>query len=316
MRLRATVGYFAASLGVVVLNLSGAFGQSSRSLLEDDEGDWRSRSTASSPESKGAVSGAPDVDSLPTRGALFATEIRLTASDAGGGIYFGHSVSVSGDVVIVGAPRSDGACPDRVHCNSGSAYIFQRNEGGPDNWGEVTELTAGDAASGDSFGGSVSISGNTTIVGAIRDDDACPSDRNCNSGAAYIFRRNEGDPDNWHEVAKLVAGDRRAWDTFGYSVSISGDIVVIGARTDSYAGSDTGSAYVFQRDEGGSDNWGEVAELTADDAAASDLFGFSVSISGDTALIGALSADNGRWTGSAYVFQRDEGGPDNWGQVK
>ncbi|MCK4966605.1 hypothetical protein KAS50_06220, partial [bacterium] len=106
-----------------------------------------------------------------------AAEVKITAGDAVADDYFGYSVSISGDYVIVGARFDDDA-----GISSGSAYIFYRNQGGADNWGQQAKLTAGDAAGGDEFGISVSISGDYAIVGARYDDDA-----GSNSGSAYIF---------------------------------------------------------------------------------------------------------------------------------
>jgi len=230
---------------------------------------------------------------------------RLTASDAAAADYFGHSVSVSGDTVVIGAYSDDDA-----GLSSGSAYIFERDQDGPNNWGEVTKLTASDGAWGDFFGWSVSISGDTVVIGAYHDDDA-----GSDSGSAYIFERDQGGPNNWGQVAKLTASDAAPDDWFGSSVSISGDTAVVGAWGDDDGGSLTGSAYVFERDQGGADNWGQVAKLTASDAAPDDWFGFSVSISGDTVLVGNsgdLWLNN---SGSAYIFERDQGGTGNWGQL-
>jgi len=182
---------------------------------------------------------------------------------------------------------------------------------------EDVKLTASDAAGGDSFGLRVSISGDTAIVGARQNDDACiPVTSFCESGSAYVFGRDVGGADNWGEVAKLTASDAALDDFFGTSVSISGDTAIVGADTDDDGGSASGSAYVFGRDVGGADNWGQVAKLTASDAAGGDLFGISVSISGDTAIVGARGGDGPVVnSGSAYVFGRDFGGADNWGQV-
>ena len=77
---------------------------------------------------------------------------------------------------------------------------------------------------------------------------------------------------------KLNASDAAAGDWFARSVSVSGDTTVIGAYWDDDGGSDSGSAYVFSRNQGGNDNWGQVIKLTASDAAAGDEFGFSVSV--------------------------------------
>ena len=104
------------------------------------------------------------------------------------------------------------------------------------------------------------------------------------------------------ELAKLLASDAAAGDWFGRSVSVSGDTAVMGAHSDDHAGgTDAGSAYVFVRTAGG---WTQQAKLTASDAAASDYFGVSVSVSGDTAVIGANQDDHAGGTnaGSAYVF--------------
>ena len=187
-------------------------------------------------------------------------------------------MAISGDTVVVGASGKNS--------NAGAAYIFERNAGGVENWGQVKKLTAGDAAAGDWFGVSVAISGDTVVVGAIEEIR--------NAGAAYIFERNAGGAGNWGQVKKLIAGDAAAGDYFGGSVAISGDTVVVGAYgKNSYAG----AAYIYERNAGGAGNWGQVKKLTAGDAAADDYFGYSVAISGDTVVVGAYgknSLDRGR----------------------
>ncbi|MEM7033345.1 MAG: Ig-like domain-containing protein [Chloroflexota bacterium] len=231
---------------------------------------------------------------------------KLTASDAAADDEFGASVSISGDTIAIAAWRDDESQP-----NQGSVYIFQRDQGGPNNWGQVTKLTAGDGDLNDGFGISVSISDDSLVVGARHDSDAGAS-----SGSAYIFQRDQGGPNNWGQVAKLTASDAATNDRFGTSVAISNDLVIIGANYNSDAGSKSGSAYIFQRDQGGSNNWGQVAKLTASDATAEDRFGVSVSISGDTAIVGSrLDDDAGSSSGSAYIYQQNEGGPNSWGQL-
>ncbi|MCB9336589.1 MAG: FG-GAP repeat protein [Lewinellaceae bacterium] len=151
-----------------------------------------------------------------------------------------------------------------------------------------------DAAEGDFFGGSLAISGDYAIIGAFLDDD-----NGDKSGSAYIFVRSGT---SWVEQAKLTASDGAANDYFGQSVSISGDYAIVSAYQDDDDGSDSGSAYIFIRS---GNNWSEQAKLTASDADAGDLFGISVSISGDYAVIGAyLDDDGGTDSGSAYVFVR------------
>ena len=227
----------------------------------------------------------------------------LTASDAAAIDSFGFAISVSDDTVIVGARADDN--------NTGSAYVFQRDHGGPDNWGEVTKITASDAALGDQFGVAVFLSGDTAIVGAFADDDHGEG-----SGSAYIFNRNQDGADNWGEVTKITDLEGGVDDQFGYAVSISGDTAIVGAYSDNNDGNNSGSAFVFQRDQGGPENWGQVIALTASDADMSDEFGFAVMIRGDVAIVGARGNDDFYdESGSAYIFHRNQGGTDNWGEI-
>jgi len=157
-----------------------------------------------------------------------------------------------------------------------------------------TKLTASDGAANDRFGSSVSISGDVAIVGASGNDD-----NGTDSGSAYTFARKEGGTDNWGEVTKLPASDAVSTALFGFSVSISGDLAIVGAVGNDDYGSSSGSAYIFARNEGGANNWGEVTKLTASDAVSLALFGFSVSISGDVAIVGAYWNHG---SGSAYIL--------------
>jgi len=204
----------------------------------------------------------------------------------------------------VGALWGDGNEP-----NSGSAYIF-RWDG--TSWSEQQKLLASDGAAKDFFGGSVSISGDFAIVGAYLDDD-----KGSSSGSAYIFKL---DDRGWSQQQKLLASDAGFLPQsgeaatpaktrislplgarFGRFVSISGDYAIVGAT----AGGDgyTGSAYIFWWD---GISWSEQQKLLASDGAARDKFGYSVSISGDYAIVGApRDDDNGADSGSAYIFKRD-----------
>ena len=163
---------------------------------------------------------------------------------------------------------------------TGAAYIFERDAGGADNWGQVKKLTAGDAAAYDRFGVSVAISGDTVVVGAYG--------KNSDAGAAYIFERNAGGAGNWGQVKKLTAGDAATEDGFGVSVAISGDTVVVGA----YRKDSAGAAYLFERNTGGLENWGEWGKLIVVDPSPGDQFGFSVAIHRDLALVGAPYRDH------------------------
>ena len=160
---------------------------------------------------------------------------------------------------------------------------------------EAAKLLATDALSGDYLGRSVSISGNTALVGANGVDD-----NGLASGAAYVFTLEGG---VWTEQAKLTASDGAAYDIFGITVSISGDTALVGAYGDDDLGANSGSVYVFVRDAFGV--WTEQAKLNASDGVAGDRLGYSLSISGDTALIGANYHGD---SGAAYVFVRDPWG--------
>ncbi len=253
---------------------------------------------------------------------FWVEEDKLIASDAAAGDLFGWSVSIHGNHAIVGA---------RFHVSvgrSGAAYIFRHNGNDtPSNprddfWVQEDRLTPSDAATGDDFGNSVAISGDRAVVGAFDDDDACKSDPDpdCNSGSAYVFRRDDNatpfDPsdDFWVEEAKLTASDASPGDLFGMSVSIYGERAVVGAWHTDEGGTDAGSAYVFRHDDNGTplnasdDTWIEEYKLTASDARRFDNFGVSVSISGDRVLVGSWLDDDGSLSGSAYVFRREDNG--------
>jgi outer membrane protein assembly factor BamB len=216
---------------------------------------------------------------------------KLTASDAAVNDQFGWSVAINVDTVVVGAWLKNS--------NTGAAYIFERNQGGTEHWGQVQKLTAGDAAGGDDFGSSVSINADTVVVGAWV--------KNSNTGAAYIFERNQGGAEHWGQVQKLTASDVVV-RYLGYSVSINGDTVVVGAY-------DTGAAYIFERNQGGAEHWGQVKKLTSSDGIGGDQFGVSVAINIDTVAVGAIHGNRGT-SGAVYIFERNQNGVESWGQVK
>lgn len=156
---------------------------------------------------------------------------------------------------------------------------------------EQARLEASDGQAGDEFGCAVSVSGEWAIVGACFEDDEAED-----AGAAYFFYSNGT---NWMEVEKVTASDGEADDRFAYSVAIEGNYAVIGAI---YDDGSTGAAYIFHYD---GDFWSQQAKLTASDAATTDLFGWSVAISGDRVAIGAPNEDEGDINaGAVYVFKR------------
>jgi len=216
-------------------------------------------------------------------------QAKLTAGDAADDDWFGWAVALSGETIAVGAIEDDDAGP-----KSGSVYLFVRGDTG---WLEHAELIGGDTAAFDKFGGAVALDGDTLLVGAAGDDDD-----GFESGSVYVFVRNGS---VWSEQAKLTASDGAANDQFGYSVAISGDTAIVGAYLEGEF--DAGAAYVFVRD---GTTWAEQAKLTG--GQGGDLFGASVALDGDRALVGAVGANGpGLTSGAAHVFVR---GGSEWSQ--
>ncbi|MEZ5324142.1 MAG: MBG domain-containing protein [Verrucomicrobiales bacterium] len=191
---------------------------------------------------------------------------------------FGISVSLSGDVALVGADLDNGAAT-----GSGAAYAYRYNGS---TWVEI-KLTASDGAATDGFGLSVSVSGNVAIVGAYKHDSG-----GTDAGAAYVYRYNGT---QWMQEQKLTASDAAAGHHFGQSVSISGETIIVGAPLTN----SKGAAYLFQRSGA---TWIETKKLTASDASNGDLFGSAVSIEDDRALVGAPGNDNAK--GAAYIYKK------------
>ena len=218
-------------------------------------------------------------------GSAWVEEQKLTASDGGPGDYFGGAISLSGDVVAVGALNQDG-----VGINSGSAYVY-RFDG--TSWVEEAVLVAFDGEAGDKFGSSVLVSGDHLMVTASEDDDLGGS-----SGSVYVYRH---DGLTWVQTQKLTASDGDILDRFGSSLGLDGDTLLVGASLDDDAGENSGSVYVFQHD---GLVWIETQKLVASDGASGDRFGLSVGIDGNAAVIGASSVDDpGFLSGAMYHFR-------------
>ena len=242
--------------------------------------------------------GASAADAAALVRAVQARDAKLTAADAAALDNFGASVSLSGDRALVGASGVD--CPESAAC--GAAYVFVRTESG---WTQEAELTASEpdenGQSRDRFGSAVSLLGDRALVGAPGDD--CSAGFAC--GAVYVFVRTGS---GWIEEARLTADDASPSDGFGEAVSLAGSRALIGAPRDNVQGDFSGSAYVFVR---AGSTWTEEAKLVPSDPSRQDLFGRSVSLSGDRALIGASTDTSVHRAGSAYVFVRTGAG---WSQ--
>lgn len=252
-----------------------------------------------------AVVGAPNFDADPATldsgrvivftfsGSIWQQHTILDAGvDTAANDTFGFSVAIDGDIAVIGSPLDDDG-----GSNSGSAYIFE-NDGG--NWSQVAKLTASDAEAGELFGWSVAISGDLVVIGSTFGD----SDTVNGSGAVYVFDRNEPNPDDWGQVAKLDDSRPLFNDRFGFSVSIKGDMIAVGIPLD--GGLDNlGAVNIFRLV---SETWTDEQLLTASDGAEDDNLGTSVSIDGDLVVAGAPFQDiPGLKSGAAYIFRYDSG---------
>jgi len=229
-------------------------------------------------------------------GTSWSQQAKLSASDGAANDQFGNSVTLSGDTALIGAVGGN--------TYQGSAYVFTRSGTA---WSQQAHLTASDGAAGDRFGTSVALSGDTALVGVLGHTVGV----NAGQGSAYVFTRSGS---TWNLQQKLTASDGAADDWFGSSVALSGDTALVGAEGDSIGANQyQGSAYIFSRS---GITWSQQAKLTASDGAANDHFGYSVALSGDTALVGAVSDDVGANVdqGSVYFYQQTFGDvpTDNW----
>jgi hypothetical protein len=222
-------------------------------------------------------------------GTTWTQQTKITASDGASNDYFGQSMFLlsDGNTAFIGARGDDSG--------RGSVYVFTRSG---NSWAQQTKLVSSDRAVEDYFGSVISVSkdGSILLIGAYYDDD-----RGSNSGSVYYFTRSGN---TWIQQSKLNASDGAAVDVFGCSISMSDDgtVALIGAQGDDDRGTDSGSIYVFTRDE---NVWSQQTKLIASDGAASDQFGLMVFISGDgsTAITGAFNNDDrGSNSGAAYFF--------------
>ena len=222
----------------------------------------------------------------------------VAAGDASqGDMVSGDSVSgdsVSGDSVSGDSvPPGDQYTPE---CGNGSLDAGEACDDGNVADGDacdsecqrgvtpVTTPTASDGQNNDDFGSSVSVSGDVLVVGASGHGGG--SDMR---GAVYVYERAQGGADRWGQVIKLLPTDVPMFGIFGHSVAVDSGTALVGASGAHGAAADSGAAYVFYEAQG----WGQIEKLTAADGAAYDSFGVSVSVNGDTAVVGASGRNGG-----------------------
>ncbi|WP_204345530.1 T9SS type A sorting domain-containing protein [Psychroserpens algicola] len=244
---------------------------------------------------------------------------KIVASDRGETFQpvFGETVAISGNYIVVNKPTEMTGLEGQPNlAGAGACYVFERNTIG--SWEEVQKLVSPDRDQGERWGDfSTAISGNTIVVGcSLETLDASGGNELASAGAAYIFERNSNGV--WNEVQKLVASDREVGDTFGRSVAIDGDYLVVGADFEDAIANAAGAAYVFKRDSNG--NWNEMQKITASNGATSDRFGFSIDIEGNRIIVGCpfrsfmVGSTNVPSGGGAYIFERNDA--DVWNEVQ
>jgi FG-GAP repeat len=203
--------------------------------------------------------------------------------------HFGRTLSLDNNILAVGASEFDGSATD-----SGAVFIFQLNAG---DWTQTAILEPSNTNAQARFGESVSLSGNTLAIGAFGDADKGPK-----AGAVYIYTLAAG---QWAQTAKLTAANTAAGDRFGSSVSLAGDLLVVGAPYADALANNAGAAYVFRRTN---NIWSQEARLDATLPNAGDLFGHAVDTDSTRILVGAyLDDERGTDSGSATVFALQQG---------
>ena len=204
---------------------------------------------------------------------------KLTPTNTARGQWFGQAVAVDDSVAVIGGHFDSSG--------QGAAWVFELSSG---SWSQVAKLTASDGSSNDYFGCTVAVDDDTAVIGAFGSGSA---------GAAYVFVRTST---GWSQQAKLTSSDGASGDQYGYAVAVSGDAIAVGAFGDDDNGSSSGSVYVYVRS---GTTWSQQQKITPSDGAASDAFGISVALDGNTLLAGAyLDDDDYTNSGSAYVFGR------------
>lgn len=246
------------------------------------------------------------------------TEVqKIVNSDRAVNDKFGQSISMYGDFAVISTTQEDeDANGGATLARAGSAYIFERNSSG--TWVEVQKIVAGDRASGDEFGQSVSIFGDYILVGTSYDDkDENGGNIENDAGSAYLFKRDANG--TWNQIQKFVAADRGEFDRFGYSVAVNNDFAMIGSHMDDEDenGGNTinnsGSVYMFKNN--GDGTWSQSQKLVASTREDDERIGFSVTMSGNLAIAGSQWGDHDQSggnmltnAGSSYIYELDANG--------
>jgi hypothetical protein len=237
----------------------------------------------------------------------FSVEQRkLQAPDHAADDWFGDAVAASDQYLVVGAYRKDVSAIDQA----GAAYIFEKTASGWDNGKKVTAGSNADA--GDWFGDSVAVSGDYVVVGSTFDEGDSPAP--ANTGAVYVFYK---DPvSGWDDGFKITATGGQLDDRFGFSVAISGDWLIVGALGNDDLLANSGAAYIYERT--GTNSWTQRHMFKSGTPMAGAVYGLSVAISGDYAVVGAPqeTVSGTSFAGAAYVYYYDSVSGTWGGEIK
>lgn len=318
----------------LIFSISLSFGQAwnpGKKIVASDRTNLGSFANAVSVSGNYAVIGASDddgaADGKPALGSAGAAYLyfndngtwkqvkKLYPSARAVGDFFGRSVSINGDYIIIGSECQTDANEQNPIQGAGAAYLYAKDQGGVGNWGLVKKIVSPNRQYREYFGGSVAIEGDYAVAGAYYE------------ARTYILEKNAGGINNWGAVATLFPQAGNSFSSFGGRVAISGEYVAVSAYADDNSGTGpalqhSGSVYIFKQSLGGANNFGLVKKITAPVIMESASFGSAISIDGDHLLVGAMNERimNGSTpvygVGAAYVFYKNNGGTDQWGLQK
>ena len=260
------------------------------------------------------------IETILPEAAAYGQKAYIKASNTGHSSYFGQSMAMYGNTLVIGAHDHSNATGvngnqmNNLASGSGAVFVFVRNNG---VWTQQAYIKASNTDASDAFGSDVDIFGDTIVVAAPGEDSNATgvngnqADNSlADSGAVYVFTRNGS---TWSQQAYIKASNTGVDDEFGYSVAISGDTLAIGATYESSNATgvngdqnndlalDSGAAYIFTRN---GTTWSQQAYLKASNTAQEYQFGFDIDVFGDTVVVGSNKEHS---SGAVYVFTTSNG---------
>ena len=237
----------------------------------------------------GSNSGSAEVFMRSVEDSNFEFQQRLRPDEVERGDQLGSSVAIVGNTLFVGAWKDH----NNGKNDAGAVYVFNRSGS---VWNLTKQVLPGKPSNYGYFGFSVAASGSRLAVGQ-------PSlGREARTGRAYVFEQNAGGSNNWGMVRQIDPSNANGGNRFGYSVSISGDRLAVGAIRMANNGRESGDVRVYSRNVGGSNTWGLTRIVAADNAGDDDEYGYAVAITGESLFAGARKEDSGGGNSGAFYF--------------